>query len=451
MAAAIGLVTVPLVTYFISPEEYGRCGMFTLAQSIISIVVYLGMDQAFVREFHESKDIRRLLVNSMSLPICFALIISGFIAVVPRFFSVLLFDTPNEIAVVYAISLLPTFMVLQHFGLLKIRMEEKGLKYSLLTILLKVITLFLTVFFFVLYEKSFRSAVYAVIFAEIITSIIVALTALKKISFFSTKRDKKLINKMLRFGVPLIPAGLLTWLLTSADKIMLRTMCSYTELGLYTGAYKIVSILGIVQTCFTLIWTPVAYRWYESKQPNEQFSLVNDVVSFAMTLGCILILLCKELIALVLGPNFLESIYIFPFLMLYPIMYTMSETTACGIGFMRKTEYNIFLSILSGGSNIILNLILIPILGGRGAAIATGLSYIIFFWGRTLISRKLWYKFSLIWYVEYSLLVIANCLVHSFVIGPLPYFVSAVTIFILLPNAYGIRIKIKKDFVYGGA
>ena len=52
VGAFLGLVTVPLITYFISPEEYGRASMFTLAQGVASMLVYFGLDQAFVREFH---------------------------------------------------------------------------------------------------------------------------------------------------------------------------------------------------------------------------------------------------------------------------------------------------------------------------------------------------------------------------------------------------------------
>lgn len=34
VGAFLGLITIPLITYFISPEEYGRASMFTLAQGI---------------------------------------------------------------------------------------------------------------------------------------------------------------------------------------------------------------------------------------------------------------------------------------------------------------------------------------------------------------------------------------------------------------------------------
>lgn len=42
IGALIGFITVPIITYFISPEEYGKSSMFTLAISILQLFVFLG-------------------------------------------------------------------------------------------------------------------------------------------------------------------------------------------------------------------------------------------------------------------------------------------------------------------------------------------------------------------------------------------------------------------------
>lgn len=441
VGALLGFVTVPLITYFISPDEYGRTSMFTLAQGVFSILMYLGLDQAFVREFNNAKgQIQKLMVNAIIVPLLCVAVLDVFIVVKAELVSFLMFDTETELFAVYCLALMLPFMIIENFSLLKIRMEEKGLLYSSFTILLKVFVLLFTVMMFFLYEKSFRSVVYAMAFAEIVNGTILYFIAIFPLKLSLKNLDKVLLKRMLAFGLPLIPASLLSWMLTSMDKIMLRTMCDYTELGLYTAAFKIVSILGIVQTCFTLFWTPVAYRWYEEKVDNKQFELVNKLVAVVMTIMCMGLLLFKDLVALVLGGDFRAAIYIFPFILLYPIMYTMSEATAVGIGFSRKTQYTIVVSTVSGVLNIALNYLLIPHFGGVGAAIATGISYLIFFWVRTLISRKLWYKFPLNDYVIYTGIIMLNCFVHTFYVGYLPYVVSFLSaIMVLVYNVRNIK------------
>ena len=441
VGALLGFITVPLITYFISPEEYGRTSMFTLAQGVLSMLMYLGLDQAFVREFNNAKgQIDKLMINAITIPMICVVILDVFVVLKAELVSFLMFDTQTELFAVYFLALMLPFMIIENFSLLKIRMEEKGLQYSAFTILLKVFVLALTVLLFFLYEKSFRSVVYAMAFAEIINGTILYFIAISPLKLSLKNLDKVLLKRMLAFGLPLVPASLLSWMLTSMDKIMLRTMCDYTELGLYTAAFKIVAILGIIQTCFTLFWTPVAYRWYEEKVDNKQFELVNKLVAVLMTAMCMGLLLFKDLVALVLGADFRTAIYIFPFILLYPIMYTMSEATAVGIGFSRKTQYTIIVSTASGVLNIVLNYFLIPYLGGVGAAIATGTSYLVFFWVRTLISRKLWYKFPLIDYVIYTVIIIINCFVHTFYVGYFPYVLSFISaVLVLIYNVRNIK------------
>ena len=362
--------------------------------------------------------------------------------------SSMLFGNDHEILAVYALAALLPFMIIEMFSLLSIRMEEKGLLYSAFTILLKATILCLTVLLFLTYQKSFRSVVYAAALAEIINGIILAFVVLLKTDFTLKNLDSALIRQMLKFGLPLVPAFAIGWILTSMDKVMLRTMCTYDELGLYAAAFKIVSVLSVLQTCFSLYWTPVAYRWYEQKKSEDSFTLVENLVAFAMTIMCMLLLLFKDVVGIILGANFKAAINIFPFLLLHPILYTISETTAVGIGFKRKTAYNILISALSGGANILLNWLLIPELGGIGAAIATGLSYVVFFWGRTLVSRSIWYKMPFGLFAVMIVIILANCYVHTFMSGFIPYIISVITGIILTVM---LIAYLKKNNVVGKA
>lgn len=431
-SAFIGFITVPLVTYFISPEEYGKASMFTLAQGIMSLFVYLGMDQAFVREFNLNRDnLSKLLSSSMIIPVAFSVIISSGIVLFKDKVSIFLFGMVGENVAVYFLAVMLPFMVIENFSLLKIRMEEKGLQYSFFNILLKILVLIFTILLFITYEKSFRSVVYAMAAAEIFNGTILLITAIRPLRLRYNKVDRNLILKMLKFGVPLIPAMMMSWILSSMDKIMLRTICGYTELGLYSAAFKIVTILSIVQTCFTLYWTPVAYRWHEENINKNNYNIINRVVALTMSIMCLMLLISKNIVGFVLGDSFVDAIKIFPFLLLYPIMYTMSESTCVGIGFSRKTYYSILVSGVACAVNLVLNYIFISSYGAIGASIATGISFIVFFSMRSLISRKLWWKFDLGVYYYIIPVLIINCYVHSFYEGYIVYIVSISSIFII--------------------
>jgi O-antigen/teichoic acid export membrane protein len=49
------MFTVPITTRLILPEEFGKSSLFTLAQTLLSLVALLGMDQAFARYFNSQE------------------------------------------------------------------------------------------------------------------------------------------------------------------------------------------------------------------------------------------------------------------------------------------------------------------------------------------------------------------------------------------------------------
>lgn len=70
VGAIIGFITVPVTSHLIAPDQFGLASMFNLANSILTLVVLIGIDQAYMREFNECKDKKKLLFNSMLIPFC---------------------------------------------------------------------------------------------------------------------------------------------------------------------------------------------------------------------------------------------------------------------------------------------------------------------------------------------------------------------------------------------
>ena len=117
-------------------------------------------------------------------------------------------------------------------------------------------------------------------------------------------------------------------------------------------------------------------------------------------------------------------------------MYTISETTCSGIGISKKSYLNIYVSIGACIVNFIGNTILVPKLGCQGAAISTGISYIVFFVLRTYFSNKYYYidyalkRFAFVTFI--ALVYAMHCTFNAFgLFSILGYFVSVITLVIL--------------------
>lgn len=403
-SAIIGFIMVPITTYFVTPDEFGKSAMFTMGMSISSLFVFIGMDQAFVREFNSENDKKNLLWNSFSIPFLFSILLGIIYIIFYKPVSILMFDSIEwYIIVVLSISL--PFSVIDRFNMLIIRMEEKARLYSILTIINKTIALIILIIYLEYIDRSFKGIINAT-FINLVINCVIEIYINRKYWMSKVKLSKELIDKLLQFGLPLIPASIIYWIFSSMDKLAMRKWSTFNEIGLYSAAFKIVLVLGIVQQAFSTFWSPTAYRWYENKVDNSRYEKVSKVLTGIMSTIFVFIVLFKNIIIKILSPEYAGAAVLVPFLLFYPLMYTISEVTTLGIGFSRETKYNIEISVISALVNYAGNYILVPRYGALGASISTGIAYIVFFWMRTLISRKLWYKFKVGFYF-WNILVIA--------------------------------------------
>ena len=389
----LGFVSSPLNTRLFTPVEYGKFSMFLLMANIINAVVLVGLDQSFVRYFYEEDEHNRgrLLYKNLKIPLLVCLIVCMGIVIFYKKISYQVFE-------VYSIQLLILLilnnfcMLLNRFAFLVIRMQQKGKIYSKMQIIQKTSNIILIILFFVLFQGDFLTLVYAFVFSNILVTII-AIFVEKEFWRFSKPKDKLNTreSELLRFGFPLVFTFLITWLFQSIDRIFIQHYNGYNELGVYSAAFSIIALLNAVQAAFTMFWVPVAYETYKKDGDNIHFfEKINKIVTYFMFLISIFVIMFKDVIVFLLGQDFREASAIIPFLVYMPLMYTVSETTVLGISFKKKSNFHIVIALSAAIANIVGNILLVPGLGAKGAAISTGIAYIVFFTMRTFISKNLY-------------------------------------------------------------
>lgn len=405
----IGIISTPVITRILSPEDFGKASMFTLALNILMIFIVFGTDQSFVRFFYEEEEIKRggLLYNCLKLPLILFLFISIILGIFYRNTSLFLFEEENGVLItllIIAIFLSGLF----RFSTLVIRMQQKGHLFSMMQLLQKLLNFIFLLIFFLAIGKNYKIIIYSTVTTLLILTVFSIkkewrFWELKKIKLKELKHSK---IEIIKYSTPLVVATLITWLFQSFDRIAIKQWSGLEELGLYVAAFKIVALLNIIQTTFTTFWTPVCYEHYE-KSPNDKefYKKMNRIITIAMLLIGLGSIMFKELLMILLGKEYKEAIKIMPFLIFMPIMYTISETTVIGISFYKKNKWHILISGISCIVNIVGNWLLVPRYGAVGAAISTAFSYIVFFSMRTFISLK-YYKVDYGLKKFYSVLVL---------------------------------------------
>lgn len=417
-SAALSFFTTPIVTALITPNEFGKSSMFTLAFSFALQIVLLGGDQSFVRKFYD-KDFEEnrssLLQNCLAPALGIGILIGIICLLLWKQISFLLIQKQDfEICLLLALTIL--IGIFERYAVLVVRMYKKGLLFSLLRMIGSVVT-FLVIIVYCHYVNKTMYAILYSIFMPLLITTTISLIIERKLWFGKFLINKETIRSILKYGIPFIPTFLAYWVFEGIDKIALRKFTSFNEIGLFAAALKIVALLSILQISFSTFWAPIAYEAYE-KQSDESknvFKKTFSYLSMALFIAGIGITVFKDVIMLFFAKAYSDAGFIMPFLLLIPIMYTMSEVTVCGINFKNKTHLHFVITIIVALTNIVGNFFLVPRLGARGAALSTGFSYVLFFYLRTYFSNKLFPIDFGIKRVSLSIAIfVINAYIHSF-------------------------------------
>ena len=392
----LGFIQTPMVTRIMSTDEYGRTGMFETAVTVIYIFAILGMDQAYIRFYYSENVDRNRLLWKCLLP---ALIIVSVLSVIYMFNSAAvngyLFErTGRDITALVIIYTL--ISVFERFFFLDVRMQQNGKLYSNINItekVLSILTIFAAWYFL---GNDFRVGLYALVIPWGIT------TAFLMIRYACLQRKTKdeavkaksagvSYRELIKYGLPFITVLLMEWLLSSCDRIALRTWASFGELGIYNSAMKIIVLLLTFKNTFIAYWSPVAMERFEKSDLESNkvfFRGAYDMTQFLCVFAATGLILFRKLVVLLLGSQYRGAERMIPFLTLMPIFAMMFEISSQSIKFAKKNIYLNIASLLAIAANISGNVLLVPVFGGVGAALTTGVSYMIYFVTGSVFSEK---------------------------------------------------------------
>ena len=389
-----GFISSPIITRLVLPEELGKFSMFNTLTSLFLFIILCGLDQTYIRFFYEEKEEIRggLLIRAIKIPLLINLVLSLILLALHEPLSHLLIGNASFILIVVMV-IHNTFNIINKFSMVVVRMQQKGKTYSFLQVLGRISYILFIVLSLRWFKQDYRVLIFGTVASNVVVSLIAVLVERKYwFKFKNSGELKTSMKEMLKFGIPLVFSFSIAWILQSTDKIFIEQFNGYAELGIYTAAFTIVSLLNAVQESFVTFFTPVANEHYQNQPTNTKFfTQINAVASVLMFFVGIGIIVFKDVFVMLLGENYREASYIFPFLIFMPMMLTISETTVIGINFHKQTKKHIKISMIAATVNIVGNLILVPQLGAKGAAISTGISYIILYTARTYESKKLYH------------------------------------------------------------
>lgn len=389
----LGIITTPVVTRLVNPDVYGQLSIFTLYGSILMVFMLFGQDQAYNRFYYarpEREYKRYILGLTAKIPILLSIVISVVICI-----YYVLSGSDNKVLLIFAVYTIS--MVVDRFTNTTLRLDMKSAMYSFTMNMQKLTyTMFVVIAVYFTDISHILILTGCTVLAQIVSCviwIIVERDMWRPETFLSNKNSRyiRVVNfrKTFRYGWPFIFSSLCAWLFTGADKLMIQFLSNDTQLGIYASALSVIGIFSVITNTFTTIWAPMAVEEYEKKSGSTEFFVkATDYIAIVLFAAGACVILFKDLIVFLLGPEYREAVFLIPFLSLYPVLYTISESTVYGINFLQKTHWHIIITGACGLLNVVLNYFLIKAMGSLGAAVATGITYTALLILRTYFSLK---------------------------------------------------------------
>lgn len=389
--ALLGLLTLPIITWFFSQDDVGRMAMLQVTIGFCTLLFSLGLDQAYVREFHEVENKPALLKRSILPGLMLLVVALTVLLSLGGSLAGWLFDTPEwHLSLLIAIALLAAFV--SRFLSLVLRMNERGLAFSMSQVLPKLLLLAI-IGSYVLTgaDKTLTNLVLATTSALVLVCAVFGFNTRQEwMVGFASDLDLKHLKNMLSFGLPLIMGGVAFWGLTAIDKLFLRTLASFEELGIYSVSVSFAGAATILQSLFSTVWAPMVYKWASSGKGLENVHRVSRYILALVVFGFLATGLFSWVITFFLPPNYAAVQWIVVSCIGYPLLYTLSETTVVGIGISRRTSFAMLAAVLAFLLNLVGNWLLIPRYGAAGAAVSTCVAFWVFFLLRTEFSIHVW-------------------------------------------------------------
>jgi len=366
-----------VVARYLGPENLGKLNYAQSLVAIFSIFAGLGIDQILKRDLIANPEKENEIIGTAIL----SKLLFGSLTFIVLVLTAITIETDPVLTLLIAISGF-TF-ILNPIGVLGILFDSKvASKYNAYITITTATVLPLVKILIIVFDKGIIYFALTLLLEAIIAGIILVYVYKKvyKKSIKSLSFNFGILKQLLKDSWPLLLAGLSATIYSRIDQVMIQHLLNSTSVGLYAGATKITTI---VQTFPGIIIVSLFPAIINAKKLNyEKYldrlkSLMIFSGGFVTLLIVPIVILAPIIINIILGDQFVDSvsvlrIHLWTSLGIILVAIIQNYLIAENLGKI------FFIATLIGAViNIILNIILIPIFGINGAAMATFISYLL--------------------------------------------------------------------------
>ncbi len=400
---ALNYLLVPIYTNVFLPEEYGVVSYLYAAVGFFNILYTYGMETAFFRFSNKpdtDKDrlynqVLSLILSSSLFSTLLLILASGAIA---RYIG---FPDQQEYIVWLAIVLAIDAIVAIPFA--RLRLQNKAVKFASIKLANILFTVGANMFFLVLCRDIYNGnylqglkplvgelynpdfGIGYIFLINLVANALLIPMLWKEFSRFRFELNKELLRPMLVYAYPLMLMGMAGAVNELLDRILLEEWLpegfypgksNMAAVGIYSACYKLSIFMTLAIQAFRYAAEPFFFSQAEEKDSPKAFALIMKWFVIACAAIFLFISVNLEDFALLLRSEaYREGIMVVPVLLLANLFLGVYYNLSVWFKLTDKTKYGTYISFGGAAITITFNLLLIPVLGYMGSAIATFLCY----------------------------------------------------------------------------
>lgn len=389
---SIPFFMLPVLTRYLTPEDYGIISVFSVFVSIFAVFTGLSIHGAInVNFFKMQKDELKAFVGNCLVVLSVSTVIV-FIAVC-SLYPIVLERLALEIEWLIVAVVLAFAQFLTTINLLLWMAEQRPKPYSVYQISQTFVVTALSLLMVVGFGMNWKGQLLATTIGTLLFSMISFMFIIKR-GYLIFQLNKEYIKDALKFGVPLIPHQLAGWVKTGADRMVLMSVMGATATGIYAVGYQLGMIMGVLVTAFNKAWSPYMYKTLSNEPTRENKKKIVQF-TYVYFVGIFLFAVCFSYLAELSIPYFLgkkfissvEFVIYFAVAFAFQGMYFMVTNY---IFYVKKTYMLAYVTLSTAVLHVVLLYFFVNINGAIGAAQASLASFIVTFLATWVLASRVY-------------------------------------------------------------
>lgn len=201
--------------------------------------------------------------------------------------------------------------------------------------------------------------------------------------------QKVRLSKLMKFGGQLALNSVMQWLLTGLTQIMIAHMLGTYYNGLFSVAVKFANLIALIVSVFEFAWLELAYDIAKNNNSASYYKrTVNMLFGVLMFDASALMLVIKVLFPYFIAAAYHECLSIIPHIVIYACASAFANFIASIYMSYKDVNTLMVSSLLAGGTNFVLLLILVPIFGFHGALLSLVAASVLMMLIRSIVLHK---------------------------------------------------------------